>query len=61
MCSIEYQKERDNAVANALSHVMLKLDAEVVKSILDGITVGTIGRAETQEPVVVEADERIHK
>ena len=38
--SIKYQKGRDNAVANALSHVMSKLDAEDVKSILDGVTVG---------------------
>ena len=37
--SIEYQKERDNAVADALSHVTSKLDAEVVKSILDGVTI----------------------
>ena len=42
--SIKYQKGRDNAVADSLSHVMSKLDAEVVKSILDGVTVGTIGR-----------------
>ena len=33
--SIKYQKGRENAVASALSHVGSKLDAEVVKSILD--------------------------
>ena len=32
-----------------------------MKSILDGITVGTIGRVDAHNPVVVEADEEIHK
>ena len=59
--SIEYQKGRDNDVADALTHVASKLDAEVVKSILDSVTVGTIGRADAHDPVVAEADERIHK
>ena len=31
--SIEYQKGRDNAVADALSHVTSQLNAEAVKSI----------------------------
>ena len=59
MFSTEYWKGRDNAVADALSHVASKLDAEVVKSILD--TVGTIGRADAQDPVVAEANKKIHK
>ena len=59
--SIEYQKERDNVVADALSCVALKLNAEAVKSILDGVTVGTTGRANTHDPMVAEADERIHQ
>ena len=54
--STEYQKGRDNAVADALSHVASKLNAEAVKSILDGITVGTTGRADAHDPVVAEAD-----
>ena len=61
MFSIEYQKGRDNAVADALSHVTSKLDTEVVKSILDGDTIGTIGRANAHDPTVAEAEERIHK
>ena len=61
MFSIEYQKGRDNAVADALNHVTSKLEAEVVKSILDGVTTGTIGRADTHDPTVAEANERIHK
>ena len=47
--------------ADALSWVTSKLNTETVKSILDGITVGTIERADTQDPVVVKADEEIHK
>ena len=47
--SIEYQKGRDNAVADALSHVVSKLNAEAVKSILDGVTIGTAGRAKTHD------------
>ena len=35
---------------------MLKL-----KSILDGVTVGTTGRADVYDPTVAEADERIHQ
>ena len=54
--SIEYQKGRNDAVADALSHVVSKLDAETVKSILDGV----IGRADVHDPVVAENDEKIH-
>ena len=61
MFSTEYQKGRNNAVADALNHVASKLDAEVVKSILDGVTIGTIGRADAHDPVVAEANEMIHK
>ena len=38
--SIEYQKGRDNAATDALSHVTSKLDVVTMKSILDGVTVG---------------------
>ena len=59
--SIEYQKGRGNAVADVLSHVASKLNAEAVKSILDGVTIGTIGRPDDHDLVVAEANERIHK
>ena len=32
-----------------------------LKSILDGVTVGSTGRANAHDPVVAEADEEIHK
>ena len=59
--STEYQKGRDNAVADVLSHVWSKLNAVAVNSILDGFTIGTAGRADTHDPMVAEADKRIHK
>ena len=39
--SIEHHTGGDNTVADALSHVASKLNAEAVKSILDGVTMGT--------------------
>ena len=38
-----------------------KLNAEAVKAILDGVTIGTTGRADAHDPAVAEADEKIHK
>ena len=58
--SIEYQKGWDNVATDAMSQVTSKLDAETVKSILDGVTVGMMERADAQDPAVAEADE-IHK
>ena len=59
--SIEYHKGWDNTTVDALSRVTLRLDAETVKSILDRVIVGTIGRADAQDPVVAKADEEIQK
>ena len=59
--SIKYQKGRNNAVADALSHIASKLNTEAVKSILDGVTIGTSERINTHDPTVAEADKRIHK
>ena len=59
--SFEYQKGRDNVATDALSQVTLKLDAEIMKSILDGVTVGMTKKADTQDPAVAKADEDIHK
>ena len=59
--SIEYQKGRDSAAADAPSWVTSKLDTEILKCILDGVTVGTTKRADAQDPVVANGDEDIHK
>ena len=58
--SIEYHKGWDNTASDSLSQVTLRLDAETMKSILDRITVETIGRVDAHDPMVVEADEEIH-
>ena len=47
--------------ADALSWVTSKLGAEIVKSILDGVTVGMTYRVDAQDPALVKADEDIHK
>ena len=59
--SIKYQKECDNVATDALGHVTSKLNAETVKSILDGVTVGTTERADAHDLAVAEADKNIHK
>ena len=39
----------------------MKLDAEIVKSILDGVTTELTKRVDAQDPVGAEADEENHK
>ena len=56
--SIKYQNGRDNAVADALIHVTTKLNAEVVKSNLGGVMVGTAERADIHDPTVDEANKK---
>ena len=58
--SIEYHKGQNNAAADALSWVTSRLEAETMKSMLYRITMGTLGRADAHDPVVVEAGEEIH-
>ena len=60
--SIEYQKGWDNVATDALNWVTSKLDAwKPVKSILDGVTMGMMERADTWDPGVAKADEEICK
>ena len=47
--------------ADALSCVNLKLNAETVKSILDGAAMGITKRADAHKPVVAKAYKEIHK
>ena len=53
---LEYQKEWDNTVADALSQITTHLGPKAVQSILDGVTLGTVHRAEGHDPSVVEGD-----
>ena len=59
--SIEYQKGWNNKAVDAPSQVTSRLDAETVKSFLDGVTVCSIERVDAHDPVVAETDEEIHK
>ena len=61
MFSIEYKKGWDNVAIDALSWLTLKLDAESMKSILDGVTVGMMERMDAPGLAVAKADEEIHK
>ena len=46
---------------DTLSWVTSKLNTEIMKSILDGVTVGMTKRTDDQDPVVAKTDEDIHK
>ena len=60
--ALNIQKGRDNAVADALSHVASNLNAEAVKSILDSSHHRDRGKGWCPWPgMVAEANERIHK
>ena len=61
MFSIEFQKGCDSAATDTLSHVTSKLNAETVKSILDGVAMGTTEWVDAHDPAVTEADKEIHK
>ena len=58
--SIECQKGHDNVAADALSWVTLRLDAETMKFILDGLTDGMAERADAHDPMVTKADKEMH-
>ena len=58
---LEYQKGRDNAVAEALSQVTAHLEPEAVQSILDGATVGTSQRVERENPAIIESDQQLEQ
>ena len=58
---LEYQKGRDNAVADALSQVTTHLELEAVQAILDGATVGVSQRVERENPAVIENDQQLEK
>ena len=61
MFSIECQMGWDNVATDILSWITSKLDAETVKSIMDGVTMGMMERADAVDLVVAKADEEMHK
>ena len=59
--NLEYQKGRDNAVADALSQVTTHLELEAVQAVLDGATVGTSQSTEGENPTIIENDQQLKK
>ena len=51
---LEYQKGRDNAVADAQSQVTTHLQPEAVQAILDGTAVDASQQAERESPAIIE-------
>ena len=58
---LEYQKGRDNAVADALSQVTTHLESEAVQAVLDGAAVGTSQRAEIENPAIIKNDQQLEQ
>ena len=53
---LEYQKGCDNTVADALSWVTTWLDLDTVRSILNGVTLGTSCQVKVHSPAILEGD-----
>ena len=58
---LEYQKGRDNAVADTLSRVITCLDPEAVQAILDGAAIGTSQRVEGENPAIIKIDQQLEQ
>ena len=58
---LEYQKGRDNAVADAWSRVTTHLKPEAVQAILDGSAVDASQRAERENPAIIENDQQLEQ
>ena len=58
---LEYQKGHDNTVADALSWVTTHLNPDMVKSILNGVTSGSVHWAKVHDPTIVEGDHSLEK
>ena len=58
---LEYQKGQDNTVADMLSRITTCLGPEAMQSVLDGVTLGAVQRAEGDDPAMVEGDHNVEK
>ena len=58
---LEYQKSCDDTVAEALSQVTTWPDPNTVRSILDGVTLGTVHQAEVHDSAIVEGDHHLER
>ena len=53
---LEYQKGHDKTVADVLSQVTTHLDPDMVRLILDGVTLGAAHQVEVHDPTIIEGD-----
>ena len=53
---LEYQKGCDNTVVDALSGVTTHLDPDMVRSVLDGVTLGAANWVEVHDPTIIKGD-----
>ena len=53
---LENRKGHDNTVADVLNQVTTCLDPDMVRSILDGVTLGAVHQAEVHDPTIVKGD-----
>ena len=58
---LEYQKGRDNTVADALSRVTIHLPPEAIQAVLDRATIGVSQRAERERPAIIENEQRLEQ
>ena len=58
---LEYQKGHDNTVADVLSWVTAQLDLDIVRSILDGVALGSAHWAEVHNPAIVKGDHHLEQ
>ena len=58
---LEYQKGRDNAVADTLSRFTTGLEPEAVQAILDEATMAALHRVEGENPAIIKSDQQLEK
>ena len=58
---LEYQKGKDNTMADMLSQITTCLSPEDVQSVLDGLTLGATLSTEGCDPAMVEGDHNIER
>ena len=58
---LEYQKGRDNVVADALSWVTTHLQPEAVQAILDGVAIGASQQAERESPAITKNNQQLEQ
>ena len=58
---LEYQKRRDNAVADVLNQITTCLGLEAMQAVLNEATMGASQRVEGEDPAVIKGDQQKEK